>query len=68
MDKVTRVPILDKAVCISHSANTLGKGLNLIYSLSSQRSILGRQVGSLILVEQTVWEKENYEFKPIERL
>ena len=28
MDMVTQVQILDKAVCISHSANTLGKGMN----------------------------------------
>ena len=26
MDTVTQVQILDKAVCISHRANTLGKG------------------------------------------
>ena len=29
MDKATRVQILDKAVCISHDAYTLGKGMNL---------------------------------------
>ena len=28
MDLSTRVQILDKAVCISHSANTLGKGMH----------------------------------------
>ena len=28
MDIVTRVQILDKAVYISHSANTLGKSMN----------------------------------------
>ena len=28
MDMVTTVQILDKAVCISHSANTNGKGMN----------------------------------------
>ena len=33
MDMVTQVQILDKAVCISHSANTLGKGMNLIILL-----------------------------------
>ena len=28
MDKATQVQILDEAICISHSANTLGKGVN----------------------------------------
>ena len=28
MDTATRVLILDEAVCISHSTNTLGKGMN----------------------------------------
>ena len=27
MDTVTRVQILDEAVCISHSTNTIGKGM-----------------------------------------
>ena len=30
MDTATRVQILDEADCISHSTNTLGKGMNLI--------------------------------------
>ena len=30
MDTVTRVQILDKTDCISHSTNTLGKGINPI--------------------------------------
>ena len=30
MDTVTRVQILDEAYCISHSTNTLGKGMNPI--------------------------------------
>ena len=30
MDTATRVQILDKANCISHSSNTLGKGMNPI--------------------------------------
>ena len=30
MDTTTRVQILDKTVCISHSTNTLGKGMNPI--------------------------------------
>ena len=29
MDAANRVQILDRAVCISHSANTLGKDMNL---------------------------------------
>ena len=28
MDMATQVQILDKAVCISHSANTIGKGMH----------------------------------------
>ena len=30
MDMATRVQILDQADCISHSTNTLGKGMNPI--------------------------------------
>ena len=30
MDMATRVQILDKTDCISHSTNTLGKGMNSI--------------------------------------
>ena len=30
MDMATRVQILDEADCISHSTNTLGKGMNPI--------------------------------------
>ena len=30
MDTATRVQILDKTDCISHSTNTLGKSMNLI--------------------------------------
>ena len=30
MDMATRVQILDQANCISHSTNTLGKGMNSI--------------------------------------
>ena len=30
MDTVIRVQFLDKTDCISHSTNTLGKGMNLI--------------------------------------
>ena len=35
MDTATRVQILDLTDCISHSTNTLGKGMNLKYSPSS---------------------------------
>ena len=30
MDTVTQVQVLDKPDCISHSTNTLGKGMNPI--------------------------------------
>ena len=30
MNTATRVQILDKTVCISHRANTLGRGINPI--------------------------------------
>ena len=33
MDIAKRVQILDEAVCISHSVNILGKGMNPIFSL-----------------------------------
>ena len=33
MDTVEQVQILDEAVCISHCANTFGKGMNPIISL-----------------------------------
>ena len=35
MNTATRVQILDETDCISHSTNTLGKGMNPKYSLSS---------------------------------
>ena len=35
MDTATRVQILDLTDCISHSTNTLGKGMNPKYSPSS---------------------------------
>ena len=34
MDTVTRVQILDETVCISHSDNTLGKGMNPVIFLN----------------------------------
>ena len=35
MDTVTRVQLLDEAVCILHSANTLRKGMNPTILLST---------------------------------
>ena len=40
MNTATRVQILDDAVCISHSANTLGKGMN--------PTILPQAVGNIV--------------------
>ena len=42
MDFSTRVQILDKAVCISHSANTLGKGINPYIFSPAMGKILGQ--------------------------
>ena len=61
---VTRVPILDEAVYISHSANILGKGMNP----TIPSPVLGKCWGrlcSLTLVWQLVYEKENSEFKSV---
>ena len=35
MDTATRVQILDETDCISHSTNTLGKGMNPIILLQA---------------------------------
>ena len=64
MDSGTRVQILDEAVCISHSANNLGKSLNPIILPPAVDKLLGR-LGSLTLVGWPVLEKENSEFKPL---
>ena len=64
MDTATRVQILDLTDCISHSTNTLGKGLNpniLPQAMGKQQS----RLGSSALVRQLVQEKENSEFKPV---
>ena len=58
MDPATRVQILDEAVCISHSSNTLEKCIN-----QTIPSIVG-QTDSLTLVWQPV-KKEISEFKPV---
>ena len=53
MNIMNRVQILDEAVCISHNANTLGKGTNLTIPLPFK----DRQA-SLTLVWQLVLEKK----------
>ena len=53
MDTATRVQILDDTDCISHSINTLGKGVNLIILPPG----MGKQedrLGSSALVRQLV--------------
>ena len=60
MDMANQVQILDKAVCLSYNANTLGKGMN--------PTILPQAMGKLnflTLIWQPVKEKENSEFKPV---
>ena len=42
MDLTTRVQILDKAVCISHSVNTLGKGMNTTIIPPARGKIVGK--------------------------
>ena len=54
----------DGTDCISHSTNTLGKGINPIILPPA----MGKQQGRLIssaLMRQLVQEKENSEFKPV---
>ena len=44
MDMATRVQIPDKAVCVSHNANTLGKGMSpTLFSQAMLKMI--RQIG-----------------------
>ncbi len=64
MDTETRVQILDEADCISHSTNTLRKGMNLIILHPAMGKQSGR-LGSSALVRQLVLEKENSELKPV---
>ena len=42
MDTATRVQILDETDCISHSTNTLGKGMNSIILPPSMGKIVGQ--------------------------
>ena len=42
MNMVTRVQILDKTVCISHSANTLRKGMNPTTPAPTMSKIVGQ--------------------------
>ena len=58
------ISILDEVDYISHSTNTLDKGMNQINLLSVMGKLLGR-LGSLDLVRQPVKEKENSEFRPV---
>ena len=64
MDTATRVQILDETDCISHSTNTLGKGMNPIILPPAMGKQQGR-LGPSALVRQLVQEKENSEFKPV---
>ena len=64
METTTRVQILDQANCISHSTNTLGKGMNPIIFPPAMGKQQGR-LGSTALVRQLIQEKENSELKPV---
>ena len=52
MDTATRVQILDETDCISHSTNTLGKGMNPIILPSAMGKMVG-QTGFFSLGEAT---------------
>ena len=45
METVTQVQILDEAVCILHSANTIGKGMNP----TILPPVMGKIVGHILL-------------------
>ena len=64
MDTATRVQILDLTDCISHSTNTLGKGMNPIILPPTMGKQQDRP-GSSVMVRQLVQEKENSEIKPV---
>ena len=64
MNTATRVQILDEPDCISHSTNTLGKGMNPIILPPAIGKYLGG-LGFSALVWQLDYEKENSEFKPV---
>ena len=53
MDTATRVQILDETDCISHTTNTLGKGMNPIILPPVMGKYLDR-LGSSALVRQLV--------------
>ena len=56
--------MLAETDCISHSTNTLGKGMNPIILPPTMGKYEDR-LGSSALVRQLVYEKENSEFKPV---
>ena len=64
MNTATQVQILDETDCISHSTNTLGKGMNPIILPPAMGKIVG-QTRFFSLGEATSQEKENSEFKPV---
>ena len=55
---------LDETDCISHSTNTLGKGMNPIILPPAMGKQQGR-LGSSDLEWQLVYENENSEFKHV---
>ena len=58
MDMSTRVQTLNEAVTISKSANALEKGMHPTILPPTMGKQWGR-LGSLNLLSQLVWEKEN---------
>ena len=64
MDTATRIQLLDKAICISHSANTPGKGINPTILPSAMDKWLDR-LSSLTLVWQLAKEKQISELRPV---
>ena len=63
MESVTRVQILDEAVCISLCANSLEKSMNPCVFSPAISKYQGTWDSSA-LVRQQVWKKENSKFKP----
>ena len=59
MNFATKVQILNEAICISHSANTLEKGMNPTILPPAKGKYLGR-LNSLILLWQLVNEHSLY--------
>ena len=58
MESVNKFQILDEVVCISFNVNAHGKGMNQSV-LCRLGVIVGGRLGSLVLVRQLVYEKEN---------